>query len=250
LRTTTSGDRDSSDLSIVPVQKTRAYEEVIHQFEDLIRREALRPGDRLPPERELALRFKVSRVTIRQALTVLQTMGLIERRVGDGTFARGERDLTVTTLASALRLTGGGLVAQLELRRLLEPQVARLAAERAAGADLEAIGDHIAAQERRHAAGAPFVAEDGEFHLAIARATKNELLVRMVNSIHELLRDTRERSLTTPAGRERSLRWHHRIARAIAEGQGQAAYDAMLGHLLDVESLVLASGAAEPGGSR
>lgn len=212
-----------------------------------MQKELLRPGDRLPSERELAQRFRVSRVTVRQALSVLQAMGLIDSRVGDGTFARADgQSLTVTVLASVLHSPPGSLAEQLELRRLLEPQVARLAAERATEADLWEMRDRLVQQRERHARGQAFVDEDIGFHLAIARATQNALLVRMIESIHELLRGSRERSLGTAAGRERSLRWHGKIEAAIAGGDAQAAFDDMLGHLLDVEGLVMRSEAQGP----
>jgi GntR family transcriptional repressor for pyruvate dehydrogenase complex len=235
-------DDGSLDLQIAPVRRVRAYEEVVSQLQELMQRHALTPGDRLPTERELARRFRVSRVTVRQALSVLQAMGLVETRVGDGTFARSDsRTHTVTVLASALHAPPADLGEQLELRRLLEPQVARLAAERAREDDLAEMRRWVAAQERRDAAGEPFVEEDAAFHLAIARTTKNSLLVRMVESIHQLLGESRQQSLLTPGGRARSLRWHHRIEAAMRAGRSQAAYDAMLGHLLDVEALIRTS---------
>jgi GntR family transcriptional repressor for pyruvate dehydrogenase complex len=240
---TSMDDRESTDLPISAVRRVRAYEEVVSQLQDLMQRRALKPGDRLPTERELADRFRVSRATIRQALSVLQAMGLVESRVGDGTFARADTQaLTVTALASVLHAAPAGLAEQLELRRLLEPQVARLAAERVEEADLAEMRRCIAAQERRHRAGAPFVEEDAAFHLAIARATKNSLVVRMVESIHQLLSESRQRSLQTGEGRMRSLRWHRRIESAMRARRAQAASQAMLGHLLDVEALIRTSG--------
>jgi len=227
-------------MEIEPVRRSRAYEEVVRQLQDLMRRGVLRSGDRLPPERELAKRFQVSRETVRQALSVLQAMGLIESRVGDGTFARAERlSLTVTDLASTLQASRGTLAEQLELRRIIEPQVARLAAERATGPDLDEMSRYISLQERSLSAGSSFVEEDSAFHLAIAYTTKNMLLVKMIEGIQELLRESHERSLQTTEGLRRSLEGHRRVYRAIRGHDGQSAYDAMLTHVLDVEGLIL-----------
>jgi GntR family transcriptional regulator, transcriptional repressor for pyruvate dehydrogenase complex len=170
-------------------------------------REVLRTGDRLPSERELAKQFGVSRVTVRQALSVLQAMGLIESRIGNRTFARaGHKALSVTDLASALRVAQENLTEQLELRRLIEPQVACLAAERATDADLDDLLRYISLQEARLSQGVPFVEEDGAFHLAIAQATKNSLLVKMVEGIQELLQESHEHSMRASGGRD-SRRW-------------------------------------------
>lgn len=230
---------DRSGMEIQPVARTRAHEEVARQLRDLMQRGTLRPGDRLPPERELARRFRVSRATVRQALSVLQSTGLIESRVGEGTFARPDGGASVTDLASALRMIHAGLTEQLELRRLLEPQVARLAAERIQETDMDALQGHLSLQAVRMAEGVPFIDEDSAFHLAIAYATQSTLLAKMVEGIHELLRESRERSLRAPGGMERSLEGHRRILDAIRRGDAAAAYRAMDAHIGDVESLSL-----------
>ena len=233
-------DRRRAKIDIQPVQRIRAHEEVVRQLRALMEREVLRTGDRLPSERELAKQFGVSRVTVRQALSVLQAMGLIESRIGNGTFARaGHKALSVTDLASALRVAQGNLTEQLELRRLIEPQVACLAAERATDADLDDLLRYISLQEARLSQGVPFVEEDGAFHLAIAHATKNILLVKMVEGIQELLRESHEHSMRASGGMQLSLEGHTRVYRAIRDHEAQAAYDAMLAHILDVERLIL-----------
>lgn len=173
---------------------------------------------------------------------MLQAMGLVESRVGDGTFARAAPPvLAVTDLATALRMAQGTLADQLELRRLLEPLVASLAAERATDGDIDELSHYLSLQEARLAERVPFVEEDSAFHLAVARATKNALLVKMVEGIHELLRDSREYSLRTPGGMHRSLAGHRRLSAAIGDHDSQAAYDAMTAHILDVERLSLQS---------
>ncbi len=201
--------------------------------------ERLRPGDRLPPERELAERFRVSRVTVRQALSVLQAMGLIESRVGDGTYARGANHLAVTPLASVLHGAPGTFGEQTELRRLIEPEVARLAAERAGETEINDIAKYVHLQERKLAKGLHFVEEDSAMHLAIASASRNSLLMRMMEGIHGLLDESRVESLQTKEGMMRSLDGHRRIVQAIQVHDGSAAYRAMLDHVRDVESLIL-----------
>jgi GntR family transcriptional repressor for pyruvate dehydrogenase complex len=233
------GSRDS--VLLRPVRKTRAYEEIVRQVRALIEQGRLNPGDRLPSERELAEQFLVSRVTVRQALSVLQAMGFIESRVGDGTFARRSQTATVTALASMLSPPRSTLLEQLELRRLIEPEVARLAASRATEHQIREFATYIEAQERKMDTGVAFVEEDSALHLAIARSSGNSLLVRMIESIHELLRASREESLRTRAAMERSLAGHLRIVEAIRKHDERGAYRAMLRHVLEVESSIIDS---------
>lgn len=233
-------DKSKGPLPIRLVAPVRAYDEVARQLRELMERGDLKAGDRLPPERELATQFGVSRATVRQALSALQSAGLVESHVGRGTFAVNTGPTTsVTGLVETLRDARGTLGDQLAVRRLFEPQVAREAATRAHPADLEHIRQSIARQEARLAQDLPIVDEDSAFHLAIAGATGNPLLIKMIEGIHGLLQETRERSLQTREGMRCSVEGHRRIANAILAGDGQAAYDAMTSHLLDVERLSL-----------
>lgn len=242
------GDRvERLGIDIQPVARTRAHEEVARQLRELIQRGALRTGDRLPPERELAKRFQVSRATIRHALSALHSTGLVESRIGEGTFARHDAGPSVTSLAAALRTADASLTDQLGLRRLIEPQVAQLAAEHAQETDLDELRQCVASQETRFSQGQPFIDEDSAFHLGIARASGNALLVKMVEGIHELLRDSRERSMLAPGGMECSLMRHRHILAAISRGDGDDAYDTMLTHIRDVERLTLQALSQETG---
>lgn len=231
--------KSPDDPLLRPIRKTRAYEEIVRQVEGLIANGSLGPGDRLPSERDLAEQFGVSRVTVRQALSVLQAMGLIDSRVGNGTFARGQ-GATVTALGSMIRHRGS-LLEQLELRRLVEPEVARLAAIRATDANVAEFATHIDAQRAKMRAGVAFVDEDSALHLAIARSSGNSLLVRMIESIHELLRSTREHSLQTQSAMASSLAGHLKIIDAIQRHDERAAHRAMLNHVREVESIIVDS---------
>jgi GntR family transcriptional repressor for pyruvate dehydrogenase complex len=224
-------------VEIEPINRARIHEQVIRQLQNLMHQGKLQPGDRLPPERELAQRFGVSRVAIRQALSVLQAMGLVQSRIGDGTFARNSAEMTVTVLASVIPGPQGTVGEQVELRRIIEPQVAELAALRANKSDIAELKRCLEAQKAKLDAGESFVDEDAALHLAIARATKNHLLVRMIEGIHELLRDSRNRSLQTAHARQKSLRGHERVIEAIQRKDSAGARQAMRQHLIDVESL-------------
>jgi GntR family transcriptional repressor for pyruvate dehydrogenase complex len=242
--------RSGETVGLRPIRKTRAYEEIVRQIQSLVAQGKLKPGDRLMTERELAEQFGVSRVTVRQALSVLQAMGLVESKIGNGTFARNSQVPTVTVLASMLNPPRSTLLDQLELRRLIEPEVARLAASRATAAHTREMARFIELQERMLSQGRPFVDEDSAFHMAIARSSGNELLTRMMESIHESLRESREQSLRTPSGMTRSLEGHRRIIDAVRRGDAKGAQRAMLRHVLEVEASITDSGQHEKEGSR
>jgi GntR family transcriptional repressor for pyruvate dehydrogenase complex len=234
-----------------PIKRPRIYEEIANQIRAQILGGRLRPGDRLPNERDLSATLGVSRPVLRQALAALETLGLIESRVGSGTFV-SERSWTVGQLATLLTTQRGLVTEPLEVRRIIEPPIARLAAERATPAEIAEAASWIDAQAARVAAGESMVAEDTAFHDTLARAGGNELLVRLVEALHEMLRPSRERSLETPAGSRESLEWHRRILAAVVERDGQRAEAEMRAHLNSVEALILASlsGQERPPGRR
>ncbi len=228
----------SKPVRLHRINRTRAYEEIVRQMQTLITEGHLKPGDRLMTERELAEQFGVSRVTVRQALSVLQAMGLIESRIGNGTYARKSEAAVVTVLAPVLN-PYSSLLEQLELRRLIEPEVARLAAERATPAQTQDMAHFIELQEQMLSTGRPFVDEDSAFHLAIARGAGNDLVFRMMASIHDLLRDTREKSMNSREAMTHALTRHREILEAIQRHDPKAAHRATLRHVRDVEARIL-----------
>lgn len=141
------------------------------------------PGDRLPTERILAERLKVSRNTVREALTRWEGLGLVERRQGSGTYLKG--DVSPDMLHMPLTLAGGsdfdGLMHTLEIRRALEAEAAALCAKRATDRDITAIGDKLDAVERTfHETWGTSSEADWEFHQAIYRASGNPLFEQMI----------------------------------------------------------------------
>ena len=114
-----------------PLKKTRLYEEIIKQLTDLINNGSLKPGDKLPTERDLAVQLNVSRTAIREALRSLEMMGFIESKVGEGTFVKEITLNNVIDPFSSILSKDKKLVAELiEVRILLESEIARLAAAR------------------------------------------------------------------------------------------------------------------------
>lgn len=225
-------------MKFEPVRRhSKLYQEVAEQIRTRIMDGQLGPGDQLPGERELAEQFAVSRVTIRQALVALETMGFIEIRVGSGTYMIDETSaITVARFASALSFHEGMVSQPMEARRLVEPALAALAAERAGPQDIAALQQSLDRQVRLVAQGEPFSDEDSSFHLSIAKAAGNDIMLHVVGILHNVVWTSRARShRLTPKVLSDSLEHHERILAAIESRSSESAYAAMMFHLTEIE---------------
>lgn len=174
-----------------PVQVIARDDAVLKALVGFVRQEALEPGQKLPTERLLAERLKVSRNTVREALTRWEGLGLVERRQGSGTYLK--QDVSPDMLHMPLTLAGGsdfeGLMQTLEIRRALEAEAAALCAVRATAEDVAAIREKLETMERvfHETQGAQSDA-DWEFHQAVYRASGNKLfeqiIAAMLGSFH------------------------------------------------------------------
>jgi GntR family transcriptional repressor for pyruvate dehydrogenase complex len=223
------------------IKKTRLYEEVVGQLHQLIDDGKLRAGDRLPSERELAETFRVSRSSVREAIKTLENEGMVISRPGSGTFITAVNvEALIPPLASLLSRGKDALVDLFEMRCLVEPSIAALAAERATPADILRLKEICSDQEQQVNHETSAVESDAAFHLTIGRATHNAALQRLVASIVEILKPIREKSLQTPGRAHKSLASHREILVAIERHDPELARQAMLQHILAVEENVLA----------
>lgn len=224
-------DAPQSD-ALRPVQRLRLYEELAQRIIDFAAHTGLKPGDRLPTERELSERMEVSRATVRQATVALEVQGIVEVRHGDGIYLQrtdGAKELIRDLLDRRQRLPE-----ILEARETIECKLAELAARRRTDEDIEAIRAALTDMEDQIAAGEIGTEGDAAFHGAVAGAAKNSLLLHLMEVIAPAIHETRVESLSE-AGRPReSLRAHQGIAAAIERGQPRAAAAAMRKHLKSV----------------
>jgi GntR family transcriptional repressor for pyruvate dehydrogenase complex len=237
-------------VHLAPIKSTRIYEEIVRQIKTMIGEGRLASGDQLPPERELAEKFLVSRTSVREALRSLESLGLVEIRPGEGTFIReASIERLVEPLALVLVSQRQAIGELFEARRLLEPAIAGLAASRVTPDELHEMERILDDQAVEIAAGRTGLAQDAEFHAAIGRAAHNEAITRIAHAVMDVLRQSREESLNTPGRRHRSHEDHRRILGAIAGRDAAAAEGAMRDHLVAVEALVLGgdAGARRPG---
>src|SRR5438552_10599902 len=233
-----------------PIKKTRVAEEIADRIRVLILDGTLPPDRPLPGERLLAVRFGVSRGSIRDALRLIETIGLLETRHGQGTFPQ-ELDVTrlVAPLASILTYRRDLREELLDVRRMLEPAIARVAATRATEEDLADLQRILETQRRKLAAGGSAIVEDTAFHAVLARATGNRVLMRIMETLNDLLIESRRLTLKQKGRPQRSIQGHEAVVTALQRRDPDAASIAMRIHIDQIAQL-LSHGVAHRRGQR
>lgn len=221
------------------VRRTKVYEEVAAQIQDQIAQRVLRPGDRLPSERELVDAFGVSRASVRDAIRVLELAGLVVPRQGEGTVVRElTLDSVVSPLASVL-LTRKDLLADLlDARKVIEPAVAYRAALHASEDDVHAMEEILERQAAKVARGHPSIDEDTAFHYRLATAARNQVILKVLDVLMDLLREGRARSLQVRGRPRRSLEGHRKILAAVKRRDPDGASAAMQDHLQEIGQIL------------
>lgn len=223
---------------ITPV---RLYESVIEQIMNLIKNNKLKPGDKLPPERELAEKFSISRGSLREAFRVLESRGLIKSKPGGGRYIREVRNNSHNSTENIiLSLEKSSILELLEAREILEIKIAKIAAQRATPEDIELIEKALNKMSKEEEIKNDKKTEsDTEFHLAIASASHNFVFVNIIKLHLDLLRDTREKTQQIPGRREERWSEHQAILQAIKEHNSKKAGEAMLKHLRNVREVLV-----------
>jgi GntR family transcriptional regulator, transcriptional repressor for pyruvate dehydrogenase complex len=226
-----------SDFEVI--RRNKVYEEVARQIERLILKK-LKPGDKLPSERELAEMLQVSRSSIRDAIRGLELIGLVEPRQGAGTIVKElSSESVVNPFANTLKRQREQVTELLDFRKMLEPPLAARAATHATEDEIAEMEEILQRQETKLKGGEPAIAEDTEFHYAVALASGNSVILKVLDVLMDLLRDTRERTLQIEGRPEKSLAGHRRILAAIKRRDAESAKAAMRRHVEDVEEIVL-----------
>jgi len=214
---------------------------VTSQLEALIVESQLSPGDRLPAERDLAERFGVSRTVVREAVRSLAAKGMVEVRPGSGTLVRtpsaeaGTRSMTLFLRGAQQDLD---YQKGLEGRRILEVEIAGLAATRRTEQDLEELErileDVAGIRDKRDR----FVAWDVGFHTALALATHNELFPLLLDSVVKVMARVREVGFEVPATPDRAMKHHRAILKQVRAKSAAGAREAMTDHLKESEMTI------------
>lgn len=223
--------------SLRPVARPRLYEQLVERLLGLVRELELSPGDRFPPERELASSLDVSRATVRQALVALEVQGVVEVRQGDGTILRAapQHDAVL----AAFRAHERRLPDVIDARMALEVRIAELAALRRTDQDLAEIDAALALMEDEIRRGDRGIAGDERFHAAVTRAAHSPLLADLMAAIAAPIKESRVQSLSQQGRPPRSLRSHRQIAQAVRAADPRGAARKMRAHVELVAQVAL-----------
>jgi GntR family transcriptional regulator, transcriptional repressor for pyruvate dehydrogenase complex len=234
-----SGQPVPVDWTAINPRPVRLSESVAARLEGMIVSGQLAPGRRLPSERELARLLGVSRGLVREAIHELALKGLVHRRQGRGTEVRGPyRSGFTGAIVGYLTQSERDVMELLDFREALEPPIAARAAERATSIDVQRLS-RISTALEAEADSAKAADLDAKFHHAIALATRNHVLVMLVETSMEVLNQTRRENLQTPERLAMSRRAHRAILAAIEAGDPDAAGRAMTDHIREVAALVM-----------
>ena len=219
-----------------PIQSARLYEQIVEQIEQRIVVGELKVGDQLPSERELAEQFAVSRTAVREAIKTLREKGFVEILVGRGTFiANSTSSVVRRTLDMLMRFDSSkGAMNMVEVREILEPEIAALAATRITDEDIAAMQQAMNKMEAAIDNVEEFVEADLDFHLALAEATQNPIIPALLDPIIDLLREQRILTSRTKGVPQHGQYNHKIIIEAMIRRDPQAAREAMRHHLAQI----------------
>jgi GntR family transcriptional regulator, transcriptional repressor for pyruvate dehydrogenase complex len=220
-----------------PIKKAKVYEEIVAKIKDMVEKGRFKSGDQLPVERELAEVFRVSRSSVREALRSLESQGFIESRQGDGTYiARQPVESLVRPLASVILTEKDDQMELFEMRRMIEPDLAYLAAERATEEEIAMMEKVLDLQQEQIDRGDYETDVDRNFHYIMARAARNKALLRITDNIIDLLAESREQYLQVEGRPQKSILRHREVLEAIRARDPERAEKCMLEHLVDIET--------------
>lgn len=218
-----------------PIDRRKTYELVAERLIEQIGARHLKAGDVLPPERELVRSYGVGRSSIREALRMLESKGLITSG-GNGAFTVAQPSNPLNTSLDLLVSMDEGSYAELfEVRRFVEGEAAALAASRRTKTQLRRMHQEIGAMEEGLSSEERFIDADLRFHLIVAEATRNRIVVHLMNAIRDLLHRSLASSYHIDGSPERAIEMHRLIAEAISEQRPEDARQRMQEHVARVE---------------
>ncbi len=226
------------------IKPKKISDEIVEQIKDLILQGKLKPGDKLPPERELASTMGVSRPVIREAISKLVAMGYLENRWSKGTFVLPitEGGFEEKPILDFLKKGIEALPEIVEVRKILETWAAATAALRATEEEIQQMREYLEEMEEAKNRGEIGYIADANFHSAISYATHNTLLIHIMNNIYQMIEkvsfEVRSRMYKDPQSHEDLYRQHKAIFDAIVERNSEKAYKAMMEHMKYIEKEV------------
>lgn len=223
------------------VKSGKISELVAQQIKDAILKGTMKPGDRLPPERELVERFRASRISVREALKNLETSGLLTIKPGSGVFVSEVNSKPISdSLSSILRIRRISINEITEARIMLEPYIAKLATEKITTEDLEKLEENIHETSKIVKSDMPSPAQNIEFHSLIAAATKNQVIALTMKTLLDVVKEmtleiTNHLQKRTEISKQ-AVAYHRKILKALREKNSQKVYELMLKDIIQVQN--------------
>ncbi len=217
---------------------TKIYEKIVEQIGALIETGELKSGERLPPERKLAETFQVSRNTIREAIRILVEKGAVVSRTGAGNFvAESASQVMASAMEDAVGKQRHRLKEVFEFRKMIEPQIASLAAERISDETLTTLEEIVLQQEKSLASGQNPAELDELFHRLLVRSTGNSVLFSVYEKLHDILAESRTDELQSPDRTRTSIQTHRELITALKKRDGVHAATTMNQHMQQIEEI-------------
>jgi GntR family transcriptional repressor for pyruvate dehydrogenase complex len=223
-----------------PVKTGKISERIARQIKDTILNGAMKSGDRLPPERELVERFQASRISIREALKNLEASGLLTIKPGSGVFVSEVNSKPMSeSLASILRIKKVSMNELSEARMILEPNIAKLACDRATAKDLRKLGENIAGALTVIKSNVSARVKNIEFHSLLAESTRNSVLTLTLKTLLDVLQEMSSELVNdSPPGVEiasETVRYHKKILEALKARDAEKVFTLMRKHILKIQ---------------
>ena len=230
------GNAVQLDNMYTPIQSSKVFEKIAEQIEKRILSGELRSGDRLPTERELSEQFQASRTAVREAMKTLAQRGLVDMRPGRGTIVIDGTSQAMRHSLGLMMMFGqaGNSASLVEVREIIEPGIAALAAVRATKEEITAMREAVRVMDDNLNEADAFIAADNDFHRALAKGTQNALILTLVDSIVDLLSEQRKQIFSLSGAPERGQIHHKRILDSVVQHDAEAAREAMRAHLQQV----------------
>jgi GntR family transcriptional regulator, transcriptional repressor for pyruvate dehydrogenase complex len=231
----------ASNKGVIPVQRTTLTAAAFDQLISHVVNGNWKAGDRIPPERDLCQQLGIARTSLREALKAMELVGMVDSRVGDGTFVCPRSEFLSRPLLWAFTGTDDTEFQEImEARIIIEENLAGLAAQRANEREVKLIGEAVQLMQDSIARGEPILEADMAFHLAIAHASHNHVLAKAVQLLRNLMRQWLFYKVLIPDVAPRILKRHLAVYRAIAQHKPVAARREMRLHLDEAMVIVAA----------
>ncbi|MEA4883310.1 MAG: FadR/GntR family transcriptional regulator [Clostridia bacterium] len=224
------------------IRRVKLSDGIVEHIKSLIMAGRLKPGDKLPPERDFAATLGVSRTALREAVRTLSLMGLLDARQGEGTFVSGlVASSFMKPLSPMLAMGSIDILELVEARRIIESKAVSLCALRASEGELADISALVDEMQLSISYIEHFNQLDLDFHMAVSRGSHNSVLVATLEAIRDALYEQVRGVQSLPGASDRALGYHYQITAALVDRDSERAEREMAEHLNDVERAVVAS---------